>query len=330
MTSLSSLNRRHLLASAVATSVAIPFGMARAQAAFPTKTITVINPFQPGGIPDAYIRTASELASKQLGGQSIIIDYKQGAGGAVGAQYVMAAPPDGHTLLMYTSAMNRQPYVMDVNYNPTRDFTYIIGMAEVSFLFVARASAPWKTMPEIIAAAKAEPGKISYSSPGLGTAPHLKVEEMALAYGVKFNHIPYRGNDYVRAVGAGEVDFAMDTMASAPLVDAGRARVIAVLGNERFKRWPDVPTLREQGVNLVVDTRMGVIGPKGMNPKTVETIHNAYRAGMQDPAFEAMLEKATLKRWYAGPAQFESWVKEAFTQEGEALNKLGMATRKPT
>lgn len=327
MTQTHRLGRRKVLQSGAALSVFLMGFRADAADAYPDKPIGLINAFQPGGASDVFFRGMCKLAEKSLP-HPFLIEYRPGAGGSLAARQVSKAKPDGYTLLKFTSTLIRAPYVMEAGYHPVRDFTYVIGMADVPFYFIVPANSPFKTVPELIAAAKARPGQINYSSPGVGTAPHTALEELALRYGVKLNHVAYKGAEYWQAVGGGHVDFTLDGGgAAAGLVDAGRVRILASVTSSRMRRWPSVPTLAEQGVELTIESRFGIVGPAGLPANVVQVLHEAFQKAMSDPGYEQLLDQLGLARWYAGPAQFDTWARGNFAKEGELLARLGLATQ---
>lgn len=325
----SSLSRRKLVGLGTASALAATFGV-RAQDAFPNRPIALVNRFQAGGSSDVFFRGAADLATRYLpNNQTFVLESRPGAGGVLATQYVARSKPDGYTLLQFTSGIFNQPYMVETPYHPLRDFTYIIGMVEVPVWFITRADAPWKTIPEFMAAAKEKPGQLTYSSPGVGSEPHIWVEELARIFDVKLNHVPYKGAEYWQAVGGGHIDLALDAMAAKGLVDAGRVRVLAVASPQRLKQWPQIQTLEQQGVRIDLATRFGLVGPKDLPVSVVTVLHDAFQKAMNDPGYEQLLDRLTMVKWYSGTSDFQAYAQRAFTFAGTTLNRLQLATRKP-
>jgi tripartite-type tricarboxylate transporter receptor subunit TctC len=173
---------------------------------YPSRPITLIVPWPAGGSTDTHLRKLSEIASRHLG-QPIVIENKPGASGMLGpAGMARSAAPDGYTISQLTVAAFRQPYMQRVDWDPLKDFTYIIGVSGYAFGIVVKSDSPFKSFEDLMAYAKANPGKMSYSSTGTGTSPHLLVEELANKAGVQLLHVPYKGNaDSTQALMGGHV-----------------------------------------------------------------------------------------------------------------------------
>ena len=216
---------------------------------FPTKPITLINGFQTGGPTDIQLRKLAEIASRTFG-QPVILESKPGAGGMLGSvSMARSAKPDGYTVAQLSASAFRIPHMEAVDWNPLKDFTYIIGLTGYEFGVLVKADSPIKTFMDFIKYAKANPERLSYASVGAGTATHVLMEEMALKAGIKLLHVPYKGNaPAVTAVVAGEVPIGvLATTAVLPLLKAGRIKALAVSGLKRSALAPEVPTIAESG-----------------------------------------------------------------------------------
>ena len=327
---MQSHHRRHFLRQAGASAIAgLPlFGHAQASA-WPSRPILLINGYTAGGNTDVFLRETANLAGRYLPGAQLVVENRPGANSAIAVQSLKRAKPDGYTVMQFTTALVRAPFIQETPYHPLKDFTYIIAMADIMLGIAVRADAPWRNLNELMAAARAQPGKISYATPGLGTAGHIVAEELSSRFGVKLNHILYKGAEYVSALGGGHVDVVIDTPTWAPLVESGRARLIGVVGSERMKRWPTVPTLSEQGVAFGMNAPFGLVGPKDMDPVAVRTLHDAFRKSMDDPDYEKLLDRMQFKRFYRGMGDFEKWATESFAFHGQLLTKMGLSTRTP-
>ncbi len=317
--------RRHIVLAGAA-ALAAP-ALVRAQA-FPSRPIRVICPWPAGGSTDAVIRAFAESAQKTLG-QQILVDNKPGAGGMLGAGELVNARPDGYTLSQLPHGVFRIPHMQKTAFDTLNDFTWIACLTGYTFGLVVPADGPIKSIADLVAYAKANPGKFNYGSTGTGTSPHLAVEEFAQRAGITLNHVPFTGNaDNMQAILGGHTMAASDATGWAPHVASGKLRLLATYGSKRTKRWPEVPTLDELGYKTVSDSPFGVCGPKGMDPAVVRTLHDAFRKTLEDPAVLATLEKFDQSVIYMDTATYTKWARETYTAEKATIERLGMAAAK--
>ena len=290
---------------------------------YPNRPITLIVPWPAGGSTDTHLRKLAELASKNLG-QPIVIENKPGAGGMLGPAGMAAnAKPDGYTLSQLTIAAFRQPHMQKVDYDPLKDFTYIIGVSGYTFGVVVKSDSPYKTFNEVIAYAKAHPGEFSYSSTGTGTSPHLLMEEVAYKAGVKFNHIPFKGNaDSTQALMGGHVMAQSDATGWGKFVDQGAFRLLVTFGETRT-RW-GAPTAKELGYDVVSYSPYGIVGPRGMDPKVVKILHDAFRKASEDPENQKVLQTLDQVYWYKSSEDYAKWAAETFVAERATIERLGL------
>lgn len=321
-------SRRHILgtAAAGAATLAMPsLGLAQA---FPARPVRYICPWPAGGSTDAVIRAIAESAGKTLG-QQVIVENKPGAGGMLGANELVSAKPDGYTLSQLPHGVFRIPHMQKTTFDTLTDFTWIACLTGYTFGLVVPADGPIKSIADLVAYAKANPGKFNYGSTGTGTSPHLAVEEFAQRAGIKLNHIPFKGNaDNMQAILGGHTMAASDATGWAPHVASGKLKLIATYGNKRTKRWPDVPTLDELGYKTVSDSPFGVCGPKGMDPAITRQLHDAFRKTLEDPAVLAMFEKFDQTVIYMGTEQYTQWARATFQAEKATIERLGMSAPK--
>jgi len=316
------LRRRHVVLGAAAV-LALP-SLGRAQA-FPARPVKYICPWPAGGSTDAVIRAIAQSVARVLG-QNVIVENKPGAGGMLGANELVQAAPDGYTLSQLPHGVFRIPHMQKTAFDTLKDFTWIACLTGYTFGLVVPADGPIKTVADFVAWAKANPGKLSYGSTGIGTSPHLAVEEFAAQAGIQLNHVPFKGNaDNMQAILGGHVMAASDATGWAPHVDSGRLRLIATYGSKRTKRWPAVPTLNELGYRTVSDSPFGVCGPKGMEPAVVRTLHDAFRKTLEDPAVLAVFEKFDQPVIYLDTEQYTRWARETFEAERATMQRLGLA-----
>ena len=319
--------RRQLITAATATAtLGALTALARAQS-YPTRPIKYICPWPAGGSTDAVMRAIAESAGRALG-QQIIVENKPGAGGLLGAVELVNARPDGYTLAQIPHGAFRIPHMQKVSFNTLTDFTWIACLTGYTFGMVVPADSPIRNIADLVAWARAKPGEFTYGSTGTGTSPHLAVEEFAQRAGVKLNHIPFKGNaENMQAVLGGHVMAASDATGWAPHVESGRLRLIATYGSQRTKRWPNVPTLDELGYKTVSDSPFGVCGPKGMDPALVQTIHDAFKKTLDDPAVLSSFNRYDQTVIYMNTAQYTRFARDTFEAERATIERLGLAKK---
>ncbi|WP_416234708.1 tripartite tricarboxylate transporter substrate binding protein [Paucibacter sp. PLA-PC-4] len=318
--------RRLMLAAAAAATLA-PLGAAQAQA-FPSKPVTLIVPWPAGGSTDRHLRALSELASKHLG-QQIIIENKPGGGGTLGpGTMAQTAKPDGYTISQYPLGMLRIPHMQKTAWDPLNDFTFIIGISGYTFGFTVKSDSPFKSFNDYIEAARKAPGQINYGSTGTGSSPHLLLEELAGNAKVQLNHIPFKGNaDLQQALLGGHVMAQSDASGWDKFVDGGQMRLLVTFGEQRTKRWPQVPTAKELGYNVVSTSPYGLAGPKGMDPAVVKALHDAYKKAMDDPRHIELLEQLNQAMWYRNGAEYRQWAVETYAKDKALIERLGLAAK---
>ena len=317
--------RRTFVGAAAATAgAALLPATVRAQA-YPSRPIRLICPWTAGGTTDIVMRSWAESATKILG-QNVLLDNKPGAGGTLGAIELVNAKPDGYTLAQLPQSVFRIPHMQKVQFDTTKDFTWIICMTGYTFGLVVRAESPIKDIKDLVAFAKAKPGEFTYGSPGVGTSPHLAIEEFAAKAGIKLQHVPFKGAaDGLQALMGGHTMGHSDSTAWGPQVDAGRLRLLATYGSKRTKKWSNIATLNELGYETVSDSPFGVCGPKNMDPAVVKTLHDAFRKVIDDPNVAATLEKYDQPVIYLDTAQYTKFALETFNAEKATIERLGMA-----
>lgn len=320
-------SRRHVLKALVAAAAASfgPWHSAMATPDFPQRPVTLIVPWPPGGATDSVLRALATAASKQLG-QSIVILNRPGAAGTVGPITMAAsAKPDGYTISQVALSLLRMPYFQNVSYDPLTDFTYIIGVCGYTTGIVVRADAPWKNWQELVAYARANPSKLSYASAGVGSSTHMAMEEISRAAGFQMLHVPLKGAaESIAALQGGHIDVMPDSTAWGPFVDSGKFRLLVTWGEQRTKRWPSVPTLREMGIDIVANAPYGLAGPKGMPPQVVAKLHDAFHRAIKDPDYMAVAAQFDQEDFYRSPAEFTQWAREQYAAQGRLIKELGL------
>ena len=294
--------------------------------AFPSRTITLVCPWPPGGSTDTHLRKFAEVASKYVG-QNIVVENKPGGGGMLGPG-VMAKTqkPDGYTLSQLPVGAFRIPHMQKVDWDPLKDFTYIIGLTGYTFGLVVKSDTQFKTLKEVIDYAKANPGKFSYGSTGTGTSPHLLIEELGGKVGAQFLHVPFKGNaDSTQAILGGHVMAQSDATGWARHVEAGTFRLLVTFGEQRTK-W-NAPTAKELGIDIVSYSPYGIVAPKGMDPKLTRQLHDAFRKTLDDPEHLKVLQQFDQIYWYKSSEDYSKWAAATFAEERATIERLGLLAK---
>src|SRR6187401_510378 len=295
---------------------------------YPIKPITLIVPWPAGGSTDISMRAIADSASKVLG-QPITIDNKAGGGGTVGpATMAAASKPDGYTIAQLPITVFRLPLMQEVTWDPEKDFSYIIHLTGYTFGVTTSVESPFKTWKDVVAFAKANPGKVTYATPGAGTSLHIGMEQIAAKEGIKLTQVPFKGGAETNAAVLGQHTMLQaDSTGWKPLVDAGKLRLLMVWTSARSPNFPDVPTLKELGYPMVYDSPFGIAGPKGMDPKIVAKLHDAFKKALDDPAVIATLAKFDMVPNYKNTEDYKKFVVEVTNSERQVIDKLGLAKK---
>ncbi|MGQ0684817.1 Bug family tripartite tricarboxylate transporter substrate binding protein [Bradyrhizobium sp.] len=295
---------------------------------YPTKPITLIVPWPAGGSTDLVMRAMAESASKVLG-QPIVVDNKAGGSGTVGpATMAVSAKPDGYTIAQIPITVFRLPLMQEVSWDPSKDFTYIVHLTGYTFGVTTSAEGPFKKWQDVVEFAKANPGKVTYATPGAGTSLHIGMEQIATMAGIKLTQVPFKGGAETNAAVLGQHTMLQaDSTGWRPLVDAGKLRLLMVWTGVRSPNYKDVPTLKELGYPMVYDSPFGIAGPKGMDPKIVAKLHDAFKKALDDPAVIATLAKFDMVPNYKNTEDYKKAVVEVTESERKVVEKLGLAKK---
>lgn len=259
---------------------------------FPNRPITLVVPFAPGGANDAVARIVAHAAEKRLG-TTIVVDNKGGAGGTIGTEYVARAQPDGYTILLASAAHAINPLVYpSLGYDSVKDFAPVIQLTQSPYVLVVGKDVPAKSVGELVALAKASPGKYTYASSGIGSAPHLAAALLGEMAGIDLRHVPYKGGapalvDVMR----GDVTMYFSSVPSAaPHMQSGAVRALAVSTSSRTAALPDVPTVAQSGVpNFELAGWYGVLAPARVPPQVLAKLNEAFDAALGDDAVKKQL-----------------------------------------
>lgn len=317
-------------AGLVPPAIAADAGPARISAAddYPNKSIRVIDPFAAAGASDIMIRLLAPRVTERFGA-SVIVDNRPGAGGNLGAELAAKATPDGYTLLnivMFSIAPSVALYP-NLPFNPMKDFSYITTYGSGSYVIVALPTFAGKTIQEVVALAKAQPGKIGYGSSGVGGPVHLAGELLKSRAGIDLLHVPYKGAaPIMTAVAGGEVQLGLPSVAGAlPMLKAGRVVPIAVTGAQRAKALPNVPTIAESGYpGYDITPWYGVAAPAGTPPGIVKALSVEIGKIVMSPEIQAAYAAQGLDAAASTPEQFRSIMQQAIATSGKIIKDVGI------
>ena len=330
---MTSIERRRMAIGAIVATAALGMGPAFAQGAappagaYPTKPITMVVPFPPGGPTDLVARVLAQKIGEQLG-QSVLVDNRGGANGNIGAAYVAKAPADGYTILYNTSSITLSPSLYkNVPYDVSKDFLPVASVAVVPLGLVVNPSVPANTVAEFVAYAKAHPGKLSYGSAGNGNVTHLGAFQFVQANGLEATHVPYKGSAPadVDLVG-GQIQFMTDTVNSVmPFVRDRRLKMLAVTTGKRMALFPDVPTLAESGMpGFEVGAWQGVMGPAGTPPDVVARLNAEIVKALGTAAVRERLALQGAEPLGSTPAEYGAYVQKELRRWAGVVKATGV------
>jgi len=298
---------------------------------FPSKTVRLVNPFPPGGPLDLIGRTLSERLSGALG-QSVIVENKPGAAGNIGAAEVARAPADGHTLLLTLfSIVTSNPHLYDkLSFDPLNDFAPVTAIAGSDSVLIAHPSVPAGSIAELVAYAKANPGKLNYASAGKASPGHLTSEFFARRAGVQLTHVPYRGNaEAVRSVLAGETQimFTPSTV-TLPHVKSGKLKAVAVYLTEQIDELPGVRSIAAQGMDGFDAGSLpfwyGLLAPAGTPKAAIARIHSDTMKALKDEKVAAALKAARIFVIGNSPEEFAAMIRTGHAAWGRVIRETGV------
>ncbi|MEY2683454.1 MAG: hypothetical protein RJA09_598 [Pseudomonadota bacterium] len=313
--------RRHAIAAALAlAATSLPWSGAIAQAAWPSKPIRVVVGFAPGGTTDIMARLLSQSLTESLG-QTVIVDNKPGASGNIAATEVIRAAPDGTTFLIApTSVETANPHLFKSNVLPSRDLTPVAGIGRTQMYLVAKPQSTAKDARDLVAEAKANPGKMSYASAGAGTPPHLACELFKMASGTFITHIPYRGAaPALQDVLSGQADFVCDPGIAFPHIRTNKVKLLGIVSSKRSPFFPDVPTLAEQGMpGADLDIWFGMWAPNGTPADVIARMNRELAKALSQAPVKSRYADLGAEPMGLDTAGF----KELLAKEGKVLATL--------
>jgi len=290
---------------------------------FPTQPIKLLVPYGPGSGTDVVARLLAKLAGPELG-QSLVIENKPGANGTLGANQLINAKPDGYLLSIVPVGIFRQQHVVQTNLDPLKHLTFISSLVDYNYLIAVRADSRWKSVKELASDAQVHPG-YPFGSPGIFSTPQLSMEAFARAGNFKVTHVPYKSaSDIVTGLMSGQVDIFVG--AGSPALDGfikdGRARLLASMSETRLASYPNVPTLKEEGFNVVALSPFGVVGPIGMDIAIVNKLDHAFALAIKNPEFNDLVKRNLMEIKYMGPIEYQKYAEKTAVLEKEQMQLL--------
>ncbi|MHA7599495.1 Bug family tripartite tricarboxylate transporter substrate binding protein [Alicycliphilus sp. T452] len=319
------MQRRDFMAAAALAGLA----PAWAQAGYPARPVRMIVPFPPGGPTDVMGRTAAKAMGDRLG-QQFVVENKAGAGGNIGTDAVAKAAPDGYTIgLTAISSLAIAPHLYgSVPFNVEKDFVPISLVGTTPCALVINPAAPFSDLKGMVAYARANPGKLSYATSGIGTSNHLAAELLQSVAGIQLTNVPYKGSSQiVPDLLSGTVMMSMESSLATTLqhVRAGKLKAIAVTSPQRAKALPDVPTVAESGYpGFEVETWFGLVAPAGTPQAIVNKLHDAWAAGSNAPEAQTAFDNISGNLRVTTPQQFAEFIRAENRRWGGLIRKLGI------
>jgi tripartite-type tricarboxylate transporter receptor subunit TctC len=315
---------RRALLGMLAAATCTPGAFAESVDVFPSRPVILWVPWPAGGSTDLTMRILADIAGRHLG-QKVVTENRGGASGTMVMPVLQYARPDGYTIAQMPQTIFRAPYVQKVSWDPIRDVTPIIQISGYTFGIVVNANSPFRKLDDLFAYARAHPGDLTIGTNGIGTTPHIVLDQLFAARGLRYLHVPYKGTaEQMLAVASGQLMAGANSTGFGPYVDSGRLRLLVTFGEKRSRRWPNVPTLRELGFPIVATSPYGIGGPRGMSPEVVTILHDAFKAALFDPVHLAELRKYDLEPAYLGPADYARACREAYAEEKRVVDRLGL------
>lgn len=298
---------------------------ALASDAWPTKPINLVVPFPPGGPTDTLLRALATALGKDLG-QPVVVMNQPGAGGTLAPSHMARnAAADGYTLAMITPAVFRLPHLQKVNYDVANDFTYVAGLTSYVYALSVPTNSRFKSLDEAIAFAKANPGKLSVAVVGSGTLGHIATHRLQKLAGIELNHVPFKGGaDAVTALLGGHVDVMLEAGWGA-MANGGKLRLLAVAEEQRLPRWPQVPTLKEAGYDIVVRSTIGLAGPRNLPAPIVAKLEQGLKKATQDAAYVRALDVESMPNRFEGSQAYRQYALAQYESDRRSMRELGLA-----
>ena len=297
-----------------------------AEAKFPKRPINLYIPYPPGGFIDLTCRALGEAAGKVLG-QPLIPINRPGASGTLAATMLKTMEPDGYNIAVSAGSIFYLPAQEDVSFDPLKDFTYICRTTDSSIGILVRSDSPWKTLKEFLTYAKANPGKIKYGTASPRGPLGMAMADLGIKEGIRWNVVPFSGgNEAVAALLGKHVNAICQGPEYIPHVESGELRLLALIGDQRFKRFPNVPTFKELGyVPHLVAT--GIIGPAGLPKDVIDKLDDAFKKALADPKVQKVMDDTGSPTVYQNSQQYTAWARTAVAAYADLVKRVGLAKK---
>lgn len=317
-----SRRRRQLLAGCALTACASPWAWARE---WPSRHVELIVPWPAGGATDLTIRLLAEHCQTRLG-QPVVIRNRPGAAGTLVAPALKQAEPDGHTIGQVPVTVYRHALMRPVDWNPLIDLQPIIQVSGTTFGLLVPADSPWRHPHELIEWARRHPGELKLGSTGVGSTPHLAMEDILAGLGIPYIHVPYKGTaDQMIAIASGQLMAGVNSTGFAPWVEQGKMRVLAVFSERRSALWPDAPTMKEAGFPQAVYTSpWGFSAPRGTSPALIQRWHDLMREAIHAPAHVEALARYDQHLEYLNTQAYEQAILQTVERERRLLRRMNL------
>jgi tripartite-type tricarboxylate transporter receptor subunit TctC len=320
------LSRRTLLRAGLACGLGGLGAAAQAQSAkpaWPQRPIQMIVPWPAGGATDLTLRILNEEAEPLLG-QRVVVVNRPGAAGTLVAPQLKAAEPDGYTIGQIPLTVYRHALMNHVPWNPVSDLAPILQISGTTFGLLVPAASAWKSLADLLAWARQHPGELTMGSTGIGTTAHLAMEEILLANGITYVHVPYKGTtEQMLAVASGQLMAGVNSTGFAPWLEQGKMRLLAIFSGARSGRWPQVPTMRELGYERSVYTSpWGLAAPRGTPTAIVQLLHNAFRQAAFSPRHRTALARYDQDISYLDTSAYQQAILDTVAREKALLARM--------
>ena len=313
------------LLSLAAAGAGLPMAaQAQPAGAFPTKPVTLMVPFPPGAATDAVARALAVPLARHLG-QQVIVENRPGAAGTMATSLIaQSSATDGHTVAIAPATIFRVPHLQKVPYETMKDLTFIMNFSGYTFSLVVAESTGIKSVPEFVAYAKANPGKVSIGASGAGSTGHIATHLLGQKTGTDLTFVPFKGGTEVLSAFVGGHISAVIDGGWAQIEKQGKGRVLMTFQEKRIPRLPAVPTARESGYDIVSPSPIGLVGPRNMDPKAVRAWHDAMKASLADPAYRKLLELHDLEDAYLSGDDYRKLAQRLWVDEKKNFDMIGM------
>lgn len=303
-------------------------GSVSAADAYPNRPIDFIVTFAAGGSTDVIVRGMTQIAAKEIG-QPFVVSNKGGGGGSVGTAYWASQKPDGYTVgIVSLGPMEIQPHLAKVPYDPIKDIVPVMQFGEYPQGLAVKVDSPFKTLRDLIEYARKNPGKVTYGTTGVGGAPHITTERVAIEAGVKLTHIPYKGGaPAITALLGGHI-MATSVAEFVLQVKGGTARLLAAYNPQRLSDFPDAPTLKELGYHVTLSNYVGIGVPAGTPKEVIEKLQKAFKKAYEDPSIKELMKKWAVEAIYEPGDEFAKKIRVGYKDYGEVIKRLGLREEK--